>query len=55
MSDFETMVMCILILAYGMVFYNAGRIDFFGLVIKIMEAKAKDLEEAKKDNDLEVK
>ena len=55
MSDFETIAMCVSILIYGIVFYIAGRIDFIGLVIKMMEAKAKELEEAQKDNDLEVK
>lgn len=55
MSDFETIAMCIMILIYGIVFYIAGRIDFLGLVLKMIEAKTKELEEASKDNDMEVK
>ena len=55
MSDFETIAMCILILVYGIMFYIAGRIDFLGLVLKVVEAKTKELEEASKDNDMEVK
>ena len=55
MSDFETIAMCILILVYGIVFYIAGRIDFLGLVLKMIEAKTKELEEENKNDDMEVK
>ena len=55
MSDFETIAMCILILVYGIVFYIAGRIDFLGLVLKMIEAETKELEEENKNDDMEAK
>ena len=55
MSEFETIVTCVFVLVYSVLVYAAGRVDFLDLSIKILESKAKELEEALKDDDKEVK
>ena len=48
-------VMCILVVAYGCVFYIAGRANLLELVVDIIQNATKELEEKLKDNDEEVK
>lgn len=55
MTEFETVGTCILIVAYGFVFYMAGRANLLDLVVKIIENATKELEERLKDDNEEVK
>ena len=55
MTEFETVGMCILIVAYGFVFYMAGKAKLLDLVVLIIQEKTKELQERLKDYDKEVK
>ena len=55
MTEFETIVMCILVVIYGFVFYVAGRANFLDLVMLMIQNKTKELQERLKDHDKEVK
>ena len=55
MTEFETVVMCILIVVYGCVFYMAGRANLLDLVVLMIQEKTKELQERLKDYDKEVK
>lgn len=55
MTEFETVGMCILIVAYGCVFYMAGKAKLLDLVVLIIQEKTKELQERIKDYDKEVK
>ena len=55
MTEFETVGMCILIVAYGCVFYMAGKAKLLDLVVLMIQEKNKELQERLKDHDKEVK
>ena len=55
MTEFETVGMCILIVAYGCVFYMAGKAKLLDLVMLIIQEKTKELQERLKGHDKEVK
>lgn len=55
MTEFETVGMCILIVAYGCVFYMAGKAKLLDLVVLMIQEKTKELQERLKDYDKEVK
>lgn len=55
MTEFETVGMCILIVAYGCVFYMAGKAKLLDLVVLMIQDKTKELQERLKDYDKEVK
>ena len=55
MTEFETVGMCILIVAYGCVFYMAGKAKLLDLVVLMIQEKTKELQERIKDHDKEVK
>lgn len=48
-------VMCILVVAYGCVFYIAGRANLLDLVVAMIQNATKELEERLKDNGEDVK
>ena len=47
-------VMCILVVAYGCVFYIAGRVNLLDLVVAMIQNATKELEERLKEDDEEV-
>ena len=51
MTEFETVGMCILIVAYGCVFYMAGRSNLLDLVVLMIQDKTKELQEKLKGHD----
>ena len=51
MTEFETVGMCILIVAYGCVFYMAGKAKLLDLVVLMIQEKTKELQEWLKDHD----
>ena len=51
MTEFETVGMCILIIAYGCVFYMAGRANLLDLVVLMIQDKTKQLQEKLKCHD----
>ena len=55
MTEFETVGICILIVAYGCVFYMAGKAKLLDLVVLMIQEKTKELQERLKDYDKEVK
>ena len=48
-------VMCILVVAYGCVFYMAGRANLLDLVVAMIQNATKELEEKLKEDEEEVK
>ena len=48
-------VMCIMVVAYGCVFYIAGRSNLLELVVAMIQNATKELEERLKEDDEEVK
>ena len=54
MTELETVVMCILIIVYGFVFYMAGRANLLDLVVAMIQNATKELEERLKEDDEEV-
>lgn len=48
-------VMCILVVAYGCVFYIAGRANLLDLVVAMIQNATKELQERIKEYDEEVK
>ena len=48
-------VMCILVVAYGFVFYIAGRANLLDLVVAMIQNATKELEERLKEDNEEVK
>lgn len=55
MTAFETVGTCILIVAYGFVFYMAGRANLIDLVVAMIQNAIKELEELLEEDDEEVK
>ena len=55
MTEFETVGICILIVAYGCVFYMAGKAKLLDLVVLMIQDKTKELQERLKDYDEGVK
>lgn len=55
MSDFETVIISILIVVYGCVFYMAGKANLLDWVAKRVQIATKELEERLKDDNEEVK
>ena len=55
MTEFETVGICILIVAYGCVFYMSGKAKLLDLVVLMIQEKTKELQERLKDYDKEVK
>ena len=56
MTEFETVGMCILIVAYCCVFYMAGKAKLLDLVVLMIQDKTKELQEKLKGyDDKEVK
>lgn len=55
MTELETVVMCILIIVYGCVFYMAGRANLLDLVVAMIQNATKELEEKLKEDGEEVK
>ena len=51
MTEFETVGMCILIVAYGCVFYMAGKAKLLDLVVLMIQDKTKELQEKLKGYD----
>ena len=51
MTEFETVVMCILIVVYGCVFYMAGRANLLDLVVLMIQCKTKELQDRLKVHD----
>ena len=51
MTEFETVVMCILIVAYGCVFYMAGKAKLLDLFVLMIQEKTKELQEKLKGHD----
>ena len=51
MTEFETVGMCILIVAYGCVFYMAGRAKLLDLFVLMIQEKTKELQEKLKGHD----
>ena len=43
MTEFETILMMLLIPLYGIMFYVAGRMNFFELLLKMTEEKLKEI------------
>lgn len=46
MSDFETIMMMLLIPVYGIMFYIAGKINLVELIIKMAEEEFKKIKES---------
>ena len=55
MTELENVVICILIIVYGCVFYMAGRANLLDLVVAMIQNATKELEEKLKEDDEEVK
>lgn len=55
MNDIELLLIFILILAYGVVFYICGKGDLFNVIALMLQDKAKELEERLKDTTEEEK
>ena len=45
MSEFETLIMCLLIPLYGVLFYTVGKADLLNLVVLMIKEKTKEIEE----------
>ena len=54
MTEFEIIVTCMLIVAYGCVFYMAGKEKLLDLVVLMIQDKTKELQEKLKGHDDEV-
>lgn len=53
MSEIDTIFICIVILAYGVVCYLMGKGDLLNLIPKMLLAKAKEYEEELKESEEE--
>jgi hypothetical protein len=49
MTEFEMVLMMLLIPLYGIMFYIAGKMNLFELLLKIAEEKMKELGDKEKD------
>lgn len=49
MTEFEIVLMILLIPLYGIMFYVAGRMNLFELLLKIAEEKMKEFGDKEKD------
>lgn len=49
MSDFEMVLMTLLIPIYGIMFYVAGRMNLIQLLLKISEEKSKEIDSKQDD------
>lgn len=49
MSDFETILMMLLIPLYGILFYIAGKANLFELMIKSAEEKLKEITDEREE------
>lgn len=48
MTEFETILMMLLIPLYGIMFYVAGRMNLFELLLKMAEEKLKEINSKRK-------
>ena len=50
MSEFETILMMLLIPLYGVMFYTAGRMNLFEILLREAEEKLKEFDDNIKDS-----